>query len=56
LVVVFSTTGKPGGSIVSCLLDNPSYRVRAVRRNPDSEEGKSLAEHGEMSPPVIRII
>ncbi|GJC81641.1 nmrA-like family domain-containing protein 1 [Colletotrichum liriopes] len=46
LVVVLGATGQQGGSVVSALLQNPLFRIRAVTRNPASASAKKLVEKG----------
>lgn len=46
LITVFGATGNQGGSVVRSLLQNPSFRVRALTRNPSSEASKKLADAG----------
>ncbi|KAF8886415.1 hypothetical protein CPB85DRAFT_1441963 [Mucidula mucida] len=46
LVVVFGATGLQGGGVVTKLLENPSYRLRGVTRNPGGEAAKALIAKG----------
>ena len=46
LVVVIGGTGLQGGSVVTSLLKNGGYKVRALTRNPESEPAKALAARG----------
>ncbi len=46
LVVVFGATGLQGGGVITKLLADSSYTLRAVTRNPDGKEGKALAARG----------
>lgn len=46
LIVVIGATGTQGGSVVSALLENPSYRIRGVTRNASSEKAKALSAKG----------
>ncbi|KAM4055763.1 nmrA-like family protein [Hirsutella rhossiliensis] len=45
-ITVFGATGNQGGSVARSLLQNPSFRVRAITRNPNSEASRSLASSG----------
>src|SRR5260370_29792381 len=44
-VVVTGATGKQGGAVVRSLLER-GHKVRAVTRNPNSSQAKSLANAG----------
>lgn len=46
LIVVIGATGAQGGSVVSSLLGDKSYRIRGVTRNPSSEKAKALSAKG----------
>ncbi|KAJ0413467.1 hypothetical protein BJY00DRAFT_296830 [Aspergillus carlsbadensis] len=46
LVVVVGATGTQGGSVVDALLADPSYRVRGLTRNPQSDNAQALAAKG----------
>jgi len=46
LVTVFCATGKQGGGAVRYLLQDRSFSVRAVTRNPNSDSAKALAALG----------
>ncbi len=46
IVVVFGATGTQGGSVVTALLKNPSYTVRAATRNITSQKSKELVSKG----------
>lgn len=46
LIVVIGATGVQGGSVISALLKNPEYKIRAVTRNASSEAAKKLAAEG----------
>lgn len=46
LVVVIGATGVQGGSVVSTLLKNWEYKIRAVTRNASSDSAKKLAAEG----------
>lgn len=43
-VCVMGATGAQGGSVCAALLKDPSFKVRAITRNPDSASAKKLAE------------
>ncbi|PGH17487.1 hypothetical protein AJ79_01087 [Helicocarpus griseus UAMH5409] len=47
IVAVFGATGNQGGSVARSLLGNKvDFQVRAITRNPDSEESKALVSLG----------
>lgn len=46
LIAVVGATSKQGRSVASTLLKSNQYRVRALTRNRDSAEARSLAELG----------
>ncbi|KAL2845927.1 hypothetical protein BJY01DRAFT_213776 [Aspergillus pseudoustus] len=46
LAVVVGATGTQGGSVVDALLQDPTYRVRGLTRNPESDAAKALAAKG----------
>jgi uncharacterized protein YbjT (DUF2867 family) len=46
LVTVVGATGIQGGSVVSALLKDPSYSVRGITRNAQSDAAKALAAKG----------
>ncbi|KAJ5746497.1 hypothetical protein N7520_011679 [Penicillium odoratum] len=46
LITVFGATGNQGSSVVRSLLQNPSFRVRAITRNPSSPTSQALAAAG----------
>lgn len=46
IVVVFGATGTQGGSVVTALLKNPSYKVRAATRSIMSHKSKELVSKG----------
>lgn len=46
LIVVVGATGTQGGSVVDALLQDPTYRVRGLTRNPDSDTAKTLKMKG----------
>ncbi|KAI1919066.1 hypothetical protein LOZ12_002023 [Ophidiomyces ophidiicola] len=46
LITVFGATGNQGGAVARSLLKNPSFRVRALTRNPTSDASKALAAIG----------
>ncbi|KAE8369549.1 hypothetical protein BDV27DRAFT_153037 [Aspergillus caelatus] len=45
-IAVVGATGKQGGSVARSLLQNPSFKVRAVTRNKSSDASQSLASAG----------
>ncbi|KAK2765435.1 hypothetical protein FQN54_008284 [Arachnomyces sp. PD_36] len=46
LIVIIGGTGAQGGSVISALQGNKSYRIRAVTRNASSEKAKALSAKG----------
>ena len=46
IVSVVGATGAQGGSVIDALLKEGSYSIRAITRNPQSENAKSLAAKG----------
>ncbi|KAL3848418.1 hypothetical protein ACJMK2_019276 [Sinanodonta woodiana] len=42
IIVVFGATGAQGGGVARALLQNPSFVVRAVTRNPDGKGAQEL--------------
>ncbi|KAL1915145.1 uncharacterized protein VTP21DRAFT_7626 [Calcarisporiella thermophila] len=46
IVVVIGATGAQGGSVANALLKTGGYNVRAITRNPNSEQAKLLASQG----------
>ncbi|KAK9350596.1 hypothetical protein V1523DRAFT_69015 [Lipomyces doorenjongii] len=46
LVVVVGATGGQGGSVVSAVLKDKSFKVRGITRNPDGEKARSLTVKG----------
>ena len=53
LVTVFGATGRQGGSVVRALLQDSSFKVRAVTRNPDGNNAKALQEQGTVNLSLI---
>ena len=45
VVLVAGATGKQGGAVARCLLDE-GFRVRAFTRDPHKPEAQALAEEG----------
>ena len=45
-IAIIGATGNQGGSVARSLLQNPSFRVRAITRNPSSESSLTLASSG----------
>ncbi|KFV67408.1 NmrA-like family domain-containing protein 1 [Dryobates pubescens] len=46
LIVVFGATGAQGGSVAQALLEDGTFRVRAVTRSPMKKEAKKLKQKG----------
>jgi len=46
IIAVVGATGNQGGSVARSLLQNPSFKVRAITRNPSSDASRSLASSG----------
>ncbi|XP_053157272.1 nmrA-like family domain-containing protein 1 isoform X1 [Hemicordylus capensis] len=46
IIVVFGATGAQGGSVAQALLDDDSFSVRAVTRNPAHPAAKALLSRG----------
>jgi uncharacterized protein YbjT (DUF2867 family) len=46
LITVFGATGNQGGAVAKSLLRNPSFKVRALTRNPSSVVSQALAAEG----------
>jgi uncharacterized protein YbjT (DUF2867 family) len=46
LVVVTGATGMQGGSVISALSKDPSYKLRGVIRSPSSEAAKKFETQG----------
>ncbi|KAJ0427127.1 hypothetical protein BJY00DRAFT_8727 [Aspergillus carlsbadensis] len=48
IITVVGATGTQGSSVISALLDNgpPTYRIRAITRNPQSAAAQSLSAKG----------
>ncbi|KAL4995603.1 hypothetical protein BDV10DRAFT_174417 [Aspergillus recurvatus] len=46
IITIIGATGTQGGSVVTALhnLDNPTYTIRAITRNPSSSAAKSLTD------------
>ncbi|CAH0000924.1 unnamed protein product, partial [Clonostachys byssicola] len=46
VITVLGATGVQGGSVVRKLIQNPSWRVRAITRNPEGGNAKELLSQG----------
>src|ERR1700761_626986 len=46
IVSIIGSTGAQGGSVINALLKDPSYKVRGITRNPQSEAAQALAARG----------
>lgn len=46
LIVILGATGKQGGSVVKAFLRDPTFRVRAVARDPESSAAGELRRKG----------
>ncbi|KAL2843303.1 hypothetical protein BJY01DRAFT_197039 [Aspergillus pseudoustus] len=46
IITVVGATGTQGSSVVSALLNNPNYTIRAITRNSQSAAAQSLAARG----------
>ena len=46
LAVIIGATGGQGNSVLNALLQDGSYKIRAVTRKPSSEKGKAIAAQG----------
>ncbi|XP_021040769.1 nmrA-like family domain-containing protein 1 [Mus caroli] len=46
LVVVFGATGAQGGSVARALLEDGTFRIRVVTRNPEQRAAKELKRQG----------
>ncbi|KAF7179597.1 hypothetical protein CNMCM7691_008645 [Aspergillus felis] len=46
LITVFGATGNQGGAVARSLLKTPSFKVRALTRNPSSAASQALASQG----------
>lgn len=46
LVVVIGATGMQGGSVISALSKDPSYKLQTITCNPSSGAAKKLEAHG----------
>jgi hypothetical protein len=44
--LVADATGMEGGSYISAFSKGPSYKLRAITRNPSSEDAKKLEAQG----------
>jgi len=46
IITVFGITGNQGGSVARSLVKNPTFRVRGITRNVESERSKLLLAAG----------
>jgi taspase (threonine aspartase 1) len=46
VIAITGATGKQGGSVVNALLAQSKFKVRAISRNPGSDNAKALASRG----------
>lgn len=46
LVVIVGVTGNQGGSVAARFLQDPTYRIRGLTRDPSSPRAQSLATQG----------
>lgn len=46
VIAIIGATGNQGGAVARSLLQNPSFKVRAITRNASSEASKALASAG----------
>lgn len=46
VITVFGATGNQGSAVVKSLLKNPSFQVRALTRNPNSDASRALESQG----------
>lgn len=46
LVVVVGATGRQGGGVVNAFLEDCTFKVRGITRNPDSKRSQELAAKG----------
>lgn len=46
IIAIVGATGNQGGSVARSLLQNPSFKVRAITRNSSSEASRALASSG----------
>ncbi|RDH18606.1 HSCARG dehydrogenase [Aspergillus niger ATCC 13496] len=46
IVAIVGATGTQGGAVISALEGNPSFQIRALTRNTNSEKAKDLASRG----------
>lgn len=46
LIVITGATGKQGGSVVNAFLRDPSFKIRAIARDPNSASALKLIDKG----------
>ncbi|KAJ5651967.1 NmrA-like family protein [Penicillium longicatenatum] len=46
LVTVFGATGKQGSSVIRSLVQNPSFQIRGLTRDPGSNAARDIAALG----------